>query len=248
MSNESLHGAYAGKKKRDESITNWTTCPVYIGTAPVNRVSGYNSDNKPILIRSGADAAVKLGYKDSDIFSEFTLSAAIYAHFKNNIEPIGPIICINVLNSVDHALIKTDQELQFINGVCYIDEHVIIDTLVITDKTKGTDYEATFDNKGRLKISLLGSNIDSTTSMTGSYKTLKTNEDREVSDIIGDYDPDTGRSSGIKAVSDIYEDLNLVPSNMLVPYHSEPEVYNELLSLTNKLNNKFETLTTQIRQ
>ena len=94
------HGAYGEYIESTEKITETNgTIPVYFGIAPVNRVkNSANYTNKPVLITSIAEAQQKLGYSDEDDFSVYTLSGAIFAHFKNKVKAIGPIVCVNVLD------------------------------------------------------------------------------------------------------------------------------------------------------
>ena len=94
------HGVYGEYMPSNEQIvTTSNTIPIYIGVAPVHRVLDSNNKvNKPILISSLEDAHFELGYSDNDDFNKFTLSASIFAHFKNKVQPLGPIILINVLS------------------------------------------------------------------------------------------------------------------------------------------------------
>ena len=93
------HGAFAEIMATKDFIPSKDvgTLPVYFGTLPIHQKMNYEGlVNKPILISSFKEAQTKVGY--SDHWEDFTLCEAIYAHFKNNIKPIGPIILINVLD------------------------------------------------------------------------------------------------------------------------------------------------------
>ncbi|MHC1683686.1 MAG: phage tail sheath protein [Clostridiaceae bacterium] len=107
------HGIYGELVPSKEIITSGAIIPVYIGTAPVDKLTdSSNAINVPILIKNIEEAATYLGYSDTDDWDKYTLSAAIYAHFKNSILPIGPIACINVfdpeVHTVENPVDKTD--------------------------------------------------------------------------------------------------------------------------------------------
>jgi hypothetical protein len=127
------HGLYGSLVASDESISTSKTVPIYVGTAPIHRVKKENRViNKPLLIRNSEQAQTKLGYRETDNFDEFTLSAVIFAHFSNNIKPIGPIVVI-VLDTITNAD-NTTSTLEIINGVGTITDDVIVDTLLLQIK------------------------------------------------------------------------------------------------------------------
>lgn len=77
------------------------TIPVYIGTAPIHKLT--STDNKiatPILIQSYADFVKQLGY--SDDWEKYTLCEVAYAHFKNKIHTIAPFVVINIFDPSKH--------------------------------------------------------------------------------------------------------------------------------------------------
>jgi phage tail sheath protein FI len=107
------HGIYGELVPSKEIITSTDSVPVYIGTAPVHKLeSSLGLINVPLLIRNEEDAIAKLGYSSDDDFDQYTLSAAVYAHFYNNIMPVGPFVVINVYDPEVHvsvsAVTKTD--------------------------------------------------------------------------------------------------------------------------------------------
>jgi uncharacterized protein len=91
------------------------TLPVYIGTAPVNTLESTAAVvNVPILVNSFDDAKTKLGY--SDDWEEYTLCEAMDAHFRNRIQPIGPIVLINVFDPSVHDEETPVTETDIIGG------------------------------------------------------------------------------------------------------------------------------------
>ena len=95
------HGVYTARVANAGALTAKAqgTIPVYIGTAPIHLAADYATNgaarvNTPILINSYREAVALLGY--SDDWANFTLCEVIHAHFLNDINPIAPIIVVNM--------------------------------------------------------------------------------------------------------------------------------------------------------
>ena len=111
------HGAFGEQVATTDTLppSGVGTIPVYIGTAPVGSLSDSSQAiNKPILVRSFEEAEEKLGY--SDDWEQYTLCEAVYAHFKNKIGSIGPIIMINVLDPAVHTEVNPVEASDIIGG------------------------------------------------------------------------------------------------------------------------------------
>ncbi|HBJ2622102.1 TPA: hypothetical protein LA827_001842 [Clostridium botulinum] len=233
------HGIYGEIVASKETITNSKNVPIYIGTAPIHRVRGAII-NKPQLIRSLQEAEIKIGYKEEDKFSEFTLSAAVYAHFQNKIKPIGPIVIINTLDPSKHGENVTET-VPIINGVGLIKEHICIDSIRIDEKQEGSDYKLEYTNEGYLKIIELKEEIWGE-SISVSYKKIEPNKVNDT-DVIGFYDVESDERTGIKAISDVYEELNLVPSIISAPgFNHLPKVEQALVANSTKISDKWEAI------
>lgn len=77
------------------------TIPVYIGTAPIhNTDSTEGKINTPFLIKSFADFEKTFGFNYN--WEQYTLCEAVYAHFKNKIQSIAPIVVINIFDPSKH--------------------------------------------------------------------------------------------------------------------------------------------------
>ena len=203
---------------------------VYIGTAPINLVRGFDSDlvNKPIRVTGKSTALRRVGY--SKDWVGFTLSEAIAAHFDNALTPIGPIVLINVLDPAIHKKSsETTVELQFAAGKAEIvSDTIIIDSLALDSYVEGGDYELEYNyQKGAVVITSIATPI--TGSVTASYSEVDPSLVTH-SDIIGEATAD-GAYSGIQALTLVNSLYDLVPSIVLAPTWSEiPEVYNALIS------------------
>ncbi|MFD5019989.1 phage tail sheath family protein [Paenibacillus sp. NPDC058367] len=213
------------------------TLPVYIGTAPVQQLANPAAAvNVPIVINNFDDAAAKIGY--SDDWKTFTLCEVVYAHFKNKVQPIGPIIVINIMDPTVHSSVGTSS-VAITNGVGYITDQAILSTIAITGKVKGTDYKAEYLPDGRVKLtSLTGQTLVNPTSATYNKMDATVVTD---ADIIG------GNLGGIRtgiAVADlIYQTLNQVPTILAAPGWSHHKLIKEaLITRAHKINGHWDAV------
>lgn len=228
------HGIYGELVASGESITTTKTVPVYVGTAPIHRVKT-RVINQPLLIRNLEEAQSKLGYRDNDDFDMFTLSAVVFAHFANKIKPIGPIVVIVLDTTIGDQVTK---DISIINGIGYLEDHALIESVEITDEVLGVDYNVKYNDSGKLQIT--GDNLAATVSVI--YKkvdpTIIT-----AADVIGIYDETNEKRTGIKAIADVYEELNLVPAIIAAPGYSQiKEVEQALVSTTSKITDRWEAV------
>ncbi len=233
------HGIYGELVASTETITNSKNVPIYIGTAPVHRVKNAII-SKPQLIKSLEEAQKKIGYMEEDNYSEFTLSAAVYAHFQNKIKSIGPIVIVNVLDPSKHGANNTET-VQMINKVGIIEDHVYIDSVSIGDSAEGTDYKLEYTNDGYLKITDISAG-GLGDSISVSFKTVDPGKVTDT-DIVGTYNVDTDERTGIKAIGDVYEELNLIPSILSAPgFNQYKKVEQALVATTSKISDKWEAI------
>lgn len=209
------------------------TLPVYVGTAPIQQLSDYsNSINMPILISSFEDAKAKIGY--SDDWDTFTLCEAVYAHFKNPIAPIGPIVVINVLDPATHKVAATPASVVLTNGVGYINDNVVtLSSVVITGKVKGTDYTVEYISDGQVKIKQITALVSP---VTVNYDKIDKTKLTTV-EIIGGKDVVTEKRTGITCLELVYQMFNMIPTILAAPGWSHiPAIKTELTSKATKLN------------
>lgn len=236
------HGAFAEIMATKEFIPpkGVGTLPVYFGTLPIHQMMEYGDKvNKPILISSLKEAQMKVG--SSDNWKSYTLCEAIYAHFKNNIKPIGPIILINVLDPEVHRLkpksktAATTATVQITNGIGYIQtETAIIKTVAIADKVMGTDFKVEYMPDGeRIRLTALDETLGSSVEVTYSeVDPLLV----EASDIIGGVSSE-GKRTGISVVELVYQNYNMIPTLFCAPKWSKiPEVDTALKAASQKIN------------
>ena len=207
------------------------TLPVYVGTAPIQQLSDYSGAiNTPLLISSFDDAKSKLGY--SDDWNTYTLCEAIYAHFKNPIQPIGPIVVINVLDPATHKIAATPASIIMTNGIGYINDNAILTSIAITGKVKDTDYSASYSADGQVMIKAITTLVSPVTVAYDKIdKTKITN-----ANVIGGKDVNEKRT-GISCLELVYQTFNMIPTILAAPGWSQiPAIKVELVSKAQKLN------------
>jgi phage tail sheath protein FI len=232
MLKEYKYGVYGdlGKSVIANPITANGTV-VYIGTAPINLVRGYAQAgliNKPVLIGSKSKALSLIGYSDN--WDDFTLSEAVYGHFDDAINPIGPIVAINVLDPDVHRNdTGATASLTLVSGKVSIQsDKIILDTLAIEDRVEDIDYTLRYDYQTKSAVITAIGETTQTESLSVSYFEVDPSMIQS-SDIIGLITQD-GECKGISAVNLVWQDLNLVPNLLLAPTWSEmPSVYRALV-------------------
>jgi phage tail sheath protein FI len=207
------------------------TFPVYVGTAPVQQLRDYsNAINTPILLSSFDDAKTKIGY--SDDWNTYTLCEAVYAHFKNAIQPIGPIVVINVLDPAAHNVVAMPSSVILTNGVGYINDNVILSSVEITDKVKDTDFTVEYISDGRV---MLKQKTILVSPVTVNYKKIDKTKVTNA-EIIGGRDANEKRT-GLACLEIVYQTLNLIPSILAAPGWSQiPAIKVAMTSIAKKIN------------
>ncbi|WP_160688323.1 hypothetical protein [Clostridium sp. C2-6-12] len=228
------HGIYGTLVASGESITTTKTVVVYVGTAPIHRVKT-RVINTPLLIRNLEEAQTKLGYRPNDDFDLFTLSGVVFAHFENKIQQIGPIVVI-VLDTTNGS--QETKEIPIINGIGYIEDHALIDSIEITAAVLGEDYNIKYNDSGKLQITSL--KLNSTAEVV--YKKVDPSAITP-ENVIGSYDEAKEKRTGIKAIADVYEELNLVPAIIAAPGFSQMKMVEQaLVSSTKKITDRWEAV------
>lgn len=232
-----IHGAYATIGSISSAVVE--DCKVgivYVGTAPVHTVPGGNSRvNVPVLCESMADARSLLGY--SDDWTKYTLCEAMHAHFELN--GVGPIIFINVLDPVAHADSSPKTvSLTPANGRIVIAdaESIYLDSISISGKTKGTDYSAAYNSATKvLTISELSAGALGKAALSVTYNTINA-ASVDPTDVIG-ADDGLGATSGLYAVAQVYQTTGYIPSILACPgFSSTKSVHDSMYTVSKKVN------------
>ncbi|KPU42160.1 hypothetical protein OXPF_39390 [Oxobacter pfennigii] len=232
------HGAYGDLLPTQDALPpeGVATLPVYFGRLPVHQLMEYEDKvNKPILLQSFADAVSKVGYSDNN-WADFDLCEAIYAHFKNSIQAIGPIVVINVLDPEEMRGEESESaSVTLVNGQGYINsDKVILNTVAIAGKVLGTDFTAEYTPDGE-KVLIR----DLTGAMVSPVTVTHYKVDPDLvayTDIVGGSTPE-GVKSGISTVDLVYRTHNIIPTILDAPGWSHiPAVDAALKAAAQKIN------------
>lgn len=198
---------------------------IAVGTAPINQTDLSNV-NKPILAYSLKEAQEVLGVSSN--FDKFTLSEVISTHFK--LYGVAPVVFINVLDPLKHKKSVSEPEsIATVRRVGFIDrEGVLLDSIQVTadgvtgNLVKNQDYIASFDDAGKVTIATLSSGQVSSDSATLSvtYDYLDPDE-VTANDVIGGYDAETGKSTGLELINSVFPQFRLVPGILIAPKYSK---------------------------
>lgn len=233
------HGAYGEFSQSIGGVaTQSGTCSVYVGTAPVNLIQGYaDADvvNAPVLLNDFNAVKRLMGYSPN--WKSFTLGEVFKVHFDNTSGNVGPIVAINVLDPATHKKeIQTNQEVTFVNKRATItSDTIVLDSLVLADKVKGTDFTVDYDfTVGQVILTdISGEGISSPVQAT--FDEVDTSKITKA-EIIGGVTA-AGVYSGLGAVGLVYPELNMIPNLIAAPgWSHEPDVYNAMIAAGAKIN------------
>lgn len=222
------HGAYADILPTKDFIPpkGVGTLPVYFGRLPVHQLMDYSDVvGKPILVQSFNDAVAKVGYNDTN-WADYDLCEAIYAHFRNDIQVIGPIVLVNVLDPKEHVVPGKTDSVVLTKDIGYINnDKVILNTIDILGSTLGVDYSAEYSPDGTKVI----------------IKDLKGTLVSPVEVTFDEVDPSlatkTELIAGLTALDMVYQTYNMIPTILDAPgFSHEPDVDAAMKGSAQKIN------------
>ena len=195
---------------------------VVVGTAPVFKVDDPDSAvNRAVRVSSMDEAEKYLGY--SDEWEKFSLCASMKASF--GLTNVYPVIFINVLDPAKHKKTNdlkeypvTDHQITLepsyvLKGSVAIKKKDSPETVYEADK----DYILKYDDQDRLKAVFLSSGTAyEETNVTVECDSLDPEAVTE-EDIIGAYDEDAGKESGLEVIRTIYPLYGIVGALLLAP-------------------------------
>lgn len=195
-------------------VVNESGVPVIFGTAPINMAADpENATNKLFLCKTFAEAKAAVGY--SDDYEKYTLCQAMDAFFK--VFGVGPIVVCNVLDPATHKTEYTET-LTVTNGQAVSEtEGVLLSGLTVKGGSENLkldeDYTVEFNNAGRVVITVVKSGVNSVT-LTGNKLDASA---VTAEDIIGSYDAETGKETGIELVRKVFPIFGVAPGFLLAP-------------------------------
>lgn len=235
MSSADSHGIVVTESptQMPQSAAATNGVPVIFGTAPVNMAANpANSLNNPILCTSYEECVEAFGY--SDDFLSYTLCASIYAHFVK--EAVGPVVFVNVLDPDTHTKVLAGADYTVKARQAKVEvEGVLAKELVVKDGettlTAGTDYTVSFNTSGYLVVTL----IAGTAHASAATLNISGNQlDPSLADedtVIGGYDTQTKKRTGLEVLSDVYPKTGQVPGRILAPYWSKKKSVAKMIQL-----------------
>ena len=226
------HGIYTreGKTTLTTPVEGTAGLQVVFGTAPYALATSADNPTEPKLCSGFDDAVAVLGY--SDDWEKYTLCQSMDASFRAF--SVAPVVFVNVLDpdNPNHVEKTTPIEATFTEHAYTIDAAgVIASTIAVTTAAssgitlvQGTDYDVVMDNEGMTTILLLAdSEHYATETLYVAYSSMKP-EAITVDDIIGSYDPSTGKRTGLELLHEIYPRFGMTPGLVLAPGFTGPEL------------------------
>lgn len=215
---------------------------VIFGTAPVNLAANpYGATNVPVRCNSFSEFVENFGY--SDDFKKYTLCQSADMNFR--VFAVAPIIFVNVLDPNVH--LKENEEKQFtvLNNQALVNiEGILMDTIAVKNGEAvleaDVDYITSFDSDGHVIVTFLEDGAgDGLQAVTISSKSI----DAELvtkKEIIGGYDVQTGKETGMELVRQVFPRFEMTPGLLLAPgWSQDAEVAAVLNSKCEGINGVF---------
>lgn len=190
---------------------------VVFGTAPVHLAEDPDAVvNTPVLIRTFEEAKKKLGY--STDFEKYTLCQSMKMSL--DVFGVAPVIFVNVLDAGKHTKEFSDQVLEVVDRQAVLSiEGALLSSLAVTTEQgelkEDADYILARDGE-MVTITLIGETATNTSSVTVKGKRLDASM-VTYQDVIGGYDADTGKESGLELIRRIYPMFGITASLIAAP-------------------------------
>lgn len=213
---------------------------VYVGVAPINTIeNGADVVNKPVLVRSFAEAVKMLGYSDN--WADFPLCEAIREHFL--VKNVGPVVFIHAATLAQMGSTAGEGESQTpANGMIVLDGmgKIVLDSVTVGTKVKGTDYTIRYDYESeKIIIKETSEGSLGTASLSIGYNVVTPATSVTASVIIGTDDGE-GTRTGLQAIHDVYELTGLYPCDIACPgFSSTKSVHDAMEAVSSKISGHY---------
>lgn len=230
------HGVSTSKKATSVSTPVVAASGIHfvVGTAPVQMVGG--KVNEVIMVQNYAEAVQQLGY--SDDWEKYGLCEEMYCAFR--LYQTSPVFMVNVLDPQKHktAVPKVSKKPE--DNQILLPLEAIADTIQITDKEKGTDFDV-FYNDANCVIEFLGE-TPQTEEVEVEYSEVDPSQITK-DDIIGGYSIATHTTTGLELIDRTFPKYSVVPDIILCPNWShDPEVAAVMAAKAENINGLFEAV------
>ena len=233
---EITHGISTGKKATSVSTPVIASSGVHfvVGEAPVQMIGG--KVNEVIMAQSYEEAVQQLGY--SDDWKKYGLCEEIYSAFR--LYKTSPIFMVNVLDPKKHKTAVPKKNMKPEENKILLPLEAIADTIKITDKEKGTDFDA-FYSDNNCVIEFLGE-TPQTEEVEVEYSEVDPSKITK-DDIIGGYNIATHTTTGLELIDNVFPKYTTVPDLILCPNWShDPEVAAVMAAKAENINGVFEAM------
>lgn len=226
------HGIHTNKVATSVSTPTEVETGIHfvVGTAPVHTVNG--KVNEPIMLQNYSEAAEQLGY--SDDWEKYSLCEEIYTAFQ--LYEISPIVVVNVLDPAKHKGEAKTTEENVTDNQIVLPIETIKDSIEITGKTKGEDYDTFYTEEGCV--------IEFLADTTGKVSVKHTEVDPSKvtkKDIIGGLDTSTHKATGFELIDSVFPKFTIVPDLILCPnWTHDPEVAAIMAAKAENINGVFD--------
>lgn len=214
--------------------------PFVVGVAPVHMTG--TKANEIILANSYAEAVTALGFTDN--FKDYPLCQMIYSQFQ--LYGMSPVVFVNVLDTEKHVKSVENKEYALTKG------KVVLPFEAVKDKVKvyigreltntyvlDTDYTAYYENESLIVEVIEGGAMESLTSVYIAYDAVDPSMVRKA-DVIGGYDTETGQTTGLELIENVFAKYGIIPDLILAPgFSQDSEVAAVMMAKGESINGLF---------
>lgn len=241
---EFFHGVRAKRTKSSTATPKVAESgiPFIVGLAPVHTVGG--TANKVVLANSYADAVSAVGY--SKDWGTYDICELMDVHFQKYQQK--PVVIVNVLDPAKHKKTIAPAQITLTDRSAELPFEAIKSTVVVKASAdgeaykEGEDYDLTYDTG---KEALLLEAIDggkipaNTVSLLIGYDAVDPTA-VSAADIIGGFDPDTKKISGLQLIDQVFPKYLVCPDLILAPnWSKEIEVASAMAAKAQGINTLF---------
>jgi len=224
--------------------------PMVFGCAPIHRLPADSQANAMpgsiVLAQQNSDAEEALGIKSAtDDFKKWGLSMMAFSHF--NLFNLGPVLFVNLFNPEIHFSTAPSEELLFVGSVgnftATLKNTDVIKLNSVNNFTEGEDFTI---NKITGVITVIPGKLLEEKLLESGHAPILANytyaapEMVTANDCIGGYDIETGETTGLELIEDVFPLTSLIPGGLVAPHFSEnPVVAAIMAAKTQRINSVF---------
>lgn len=200
------------------AVQNLGGVPIVFGTAPIH-LTEKPLVNEIVLCKTFDEAKEKLGY--SEDYESFSLCEVMDVFFKY--VRVAPVVFCNVLDLKVHNTDYSEQ-ITVVNKQLKTTQKGVIKEGLTVGSLNENDYVASYDEDGFLILTLVGAGMGTSGSVQVSGKRVDVSKVVE-SHLVGSYDSETGKSTGLELLKEVYPKFGVLPGLLLAPgFSHEPTV------------------------